>query len=85
MLAAFRVRPVRLEGVRPPVHKEAEVVRHHTGWRFETKLPHSLLPEVRWKAPLLHVGGEMMKVLGKLGSLAIASSTLSSLLNPKSD
>src|SRR5208282_5037700 len=42
-----------LEGVGPPVHKEAEVVRHHTGWRFQTKLPHFLLPEVRW-APHVH-------------------------------
>src|SRR5580698_3958658 len=53
MPAAIRVRPVRLQGVGPPVHKEAEVVRHHTGWRFQTKLPHSLLPEVRW-APHVH-------------------------------
>src|SRR5208283_1992230 len=37
MPGAFRVRPVGLEGVGPPVDEEAEVVRHHTGWRFETK------------------------------------------------
>ncbi len=53
MPAAFRVWPVRLDGVGPPVHKEAEVVHHYTGGRFETKLPHSLLPEVRW-APHVH-------------------------------
>jgi hypothetical protein len=40
-----------------------EVVRHHTGGRFETKLPHSLLPGVRWTAPLLHVGGERIRVI----------------------
>jgi hypothetical protein len=38
------------------------VIRGHTGGRFETKIPHSLLPEVRWTALLLHVGGEMMRV-----------------------
>ena len=32
--AAFRVRPVGLEGVGPPIHKEAEVVRHHVGGRL---------------------------------------------------
>ena len=34
MPAASRVRPVGLEGVGPPVHEEAEVVRHHAGWRI---------------------------------------------------
>jgi hypothetical protein len=63
MPGTFRVRPVGLEGVGPPVDEEAKVIRHHTGGRFETKLPHSLLPEVRWTAPLLHVGGEMIRVL----------------------
>jgi len=60
MPAAFRVRPVGLEGVRTPVDEEVEVVRYHAGRHFKTKHWHSLLPEVRWTAPLLHVGGEMM-------------------------
>ena len=71
MPGTFRVRPVGLEGVGPPVDEEAKVIRHHTGGRFETKLPHSLLPEVRWTAPLLHVGGEMMMVLSQMGLLAV--------------
>ena len=46
MPCTFRVRPVGLQGVSTAVHKEAEVVRHQTGGRFETKGAHSLLPEV---------------------------------------
>ena len=57
------MRAVGLEGVGPAVGEEAEVVRHHTGGRLQVKLRHSLLPEVRWTTPLLHTGGEMMRVL----------------------
>jgi hypothetical protein len=35
MPAASRVRPVGLEGVGPAVHEEVEVVRHHSGGRFQ--------------------------------------------------
>jgi hypothetical protein len=59
----FRVGSIGLKGVGPPVDEEAEVIPHHAGWRFETKIPHFLLREVRWAAPLLHVGGEMMRVV----------------------
>ena len=62
MPGTFRVRPVGLEGVSTPAHKEAEVIRHHAGRCFETKLTHYLLPEVRWTASLLHVGDETMRV-----------------------
>jgi hypothetical protein len=65
----FRVRTVGLEGVSPPVHEKAKVVRHHTGRRFETKIRHIPLPEDRWTAPLLHVGGETIRVLGELQQL----------------
>jgi len=34
MPGTFQVRPVGLEGVSPPVHKEVEVVRHHAGRRI---------------------------------------------------
>jgi hypothetical protein len=63
MPATFRVRPVGLEGVSTPVDDEAEVMSHHTGGRFETKRLHLLLRDVRWTAPLLHVGGEMMRMV----------------------
>jgi hypothetical protein len=63
MPGTFWVRPVGLEGVGPAVDEEAEVIRHQTGGRFETKLPHSLLLEVRWTAPILRVGGETIRVL----------------------
>jgi hypothetical protein len=69
MPAALRVRPAGLKGVGPPVHEEAEVIRHHAGGRFETKPLHLLLPEVRWTAPVLHVGGETMRVLGQMDRL----------------
>jgi hypothetical protein len=62
MPGAFRVWPVGLERVCPAVDEETEVIRHHTGGGFETKIPHSLLPEVRWMTPLHHVGGKMMRV-----------------------
>ena len=71
MPCTFGVRPVGLQGVSPTVGKEVEVIRHHAGGRFETKHWHSLLPEVRWTAPLLHVGGEMMMVLSQMGLLAV--------------
>ena len=40
---AFQVRPVGLEGVGPPVDKEAEIIRHHAGGRNKTMTAHSLL------------------------------------------
>jgi hypothetical protein len=82
---AFRVWPVRLEGVGPAVDEEMEVMRYHTCGRLEAKIPHSLLLKIRWTTPLLYVVGEARRILDKLGSLATASSTLLSLLNPKSD
>ena len=63
MPGIFRVRPVGLEGISPPVHKETEVIRHHTGRCFQTKVAHSLLAEVRRTAPQFHVGGETIRVL----------------------
>lgn len=62
MTAALRVGSVGLEGVSPLVYEEVEVVRHHTGGRLEMKLRHSLLPEVKWAGPLLHVGDETIVV-----------------------
>jgi hypothetical protein len=63
MPGAFRVRSVGLEGVSSPVDEEVEVIRDHAGRRFETMLPHFLLPEIRWMVPLLNVGGETMRFL----------------------
>ena len=62
MTGTFRARPVGLQGVGPPVDEETEVIRHHTGWRFERKHPHSLLCEVSYTAALRYVGGEMMRI-----------------------
>ena len=53
--------PVGLEGVSTAVDEEAGVIRHHSGGRIEAKPLHSLLSEVRWAGPLLHVGGEMIR------------------------
>jgi hypothetical protein len=44
MPGTFWVRPVGLERVSTPLDEEVEVVRHHTGGRFETKPLHLLLP-----------------------------------------
>jgi hypothetical protein len=74
MPGTFWVRPVGLEGVSPAVDEEAEVIRHRTGGRFETKHPHSLLPEVRWMAPLLHVGGERMRAFCRTNRLVVVRS-----------
>jgi hypothetical protein len=65
MAATFWVRPVGLEGIGPPVDEEVEVGCHNSGGHFETKLPHSLLPEVWWTTLLFHVGGEMMRLLSR--------------------
>src|SRR5271157_552925 len=53
MPATFRVRPVGLEGVRPPVHEKAEILLHHVSRRFQTKPLHLLLRETRWP-PQVH-------------------------------
>lgn len=63
MPGACPVGPAKLEGVSPAVHEEAEGIRHHAGGRFKTKLPHPVLPEVRWTGPPLYVRGEIMRVL----------------------
>ena len=42
---------------------------HHSGGHLETEHWHSLLAEVRWTGPLIHVGGETMRVLGELQQL----------------
>jgi len=59
--------PVGLDGAGSPIHEEMEIVCHHVGGRFETKLPYCLLPEVRWTALLLHVSVEMMRASGHMG------------------
>ncbi len=69
MPGALRVGSVGLEGVSTPVDEEAEVIRHHAGRGFETKLPHSLLPEGRWTAPLLHVVGEKIRAFCQMDRL----------------
>jgi len=51
MPGTFWAGSVGLEGVGPAVDKETKVIRHHTGWGFETKHPHSLLPESTWVSP----------------------------------
>jgi hypothetical protein len=76
MPSAFRVRSVGLEGVGPPIHEETEVIRHHPGGGFETKIPHSLLPEVRWTGPLLYVGGETMRVLCHMDRLVVLTNQI---------
>jgi hypothetical protein len=58
MAAAFWMGSIRLEGVRTPVDEEVEVIRRHARRCSEMKLSHSFLPEVRWTAPLLLIGGE---------------------------
>jgi hypothetical protein len=60
---------VGLEGVSTPVYEEVEVVCYNSGGHFETKLPHSLLPEVRWTARLLNVGGETMRTFFQMDRL----------------
>jgi hypothetical protein len=67
----FRVGSVGLEGVGPAIHEEVNVVRHHAGGRFETKILHFLLPEVRWMAPLPYVGGETMRALCHMDRLIV--------------
>jgi hypothetical protein len=62
MTVTFRVGSVGLEGLGTPVGEEVEVIRHDAGGRFGTKPLHLLLLEVRYTAPLLHLGGEMMRV-----------------------
>ena len=69
MPGAFWVRPVGLEGVGPAVDEQAKVIRHHAAGRIGTKLPHSLLPKVKWTGPLLHVGGETIRVLWQMSRL----------------
>ena len=73
MLRTFRVRPVGPEGVSPAVDEEAELIRHHSGGRFQTKLWHSLFSVVRWTAPLLHVGGETVRVLYHMDRLVVVT------------
>jgi hypothetical protein len=63
MPGAFWVGSIGLEGVSPAVDEETEVIRHHAAGCFETKHPHSLLPEGKWMAPLLFVCGETITVL----------------------
>jgi hypothetical protein len=76
MPAAFRVRPVGLEGVSPPVDEKVKVARYHAGGRSKTKIPHSLLPEEGWTGPQLYVGGETLEGYSvNFNCLGIASST----------
>ncbi len=85
MTAAFRVGSIGLKRVSTPVDEEMKVVRHHAGGRFETKHLHSLLPEVRWTAPPLHVRGVSISVLGKLqqlGNRFVHSSRVCSIYIP---
>jgi hypothetical protein len=62
MPGAFWAGSVGLEGISAAVDEEVKVIRHHAGGRFEAKIRHSLLPEVRWTTTLLHVGDETMRV-----------------------
>ena len=58
MAGAFWMGSIRLESVSPPDDEEVEVIRCHARRCSEMKLSHSFLPEVRWTAPLLLIGGE---------------------------
>jgi hypothetical protein len=73
MPATFQVRPIGLEGVGPAVDEEVKVVRHYAGGRFETKLLHHLLLEVRWTELLLHIGGETIRVFCHMYRLAVVT------------
>jgi hypothetical protein len=73
MTGSFRVRPVGLEGVSTPVDEEMEVIRHQTGGSITAKVPHSLLPEVRWTASFLHIGGETIRVFSYRGRLVMVT------------
>ena len=54
---------------RIPVDEQVEVVRHNAGGCFQTKIPHSLLPEVGWAGLLFHDGGETIRVLCQVDRL----------------
>jgi hypothetical protein len=58
-----------------------EVIRHHAGRRFETKHPHSLLPEVGLRGLLLHVGGEMLGVFYHMGRLVVITTEMLATLH----
>jgi hypothetical protein len=44
---------VGLESVSPAIHEEVKVVRYQTSRRLQTKVPHTVLREVKW-APQMH-------------------------------
>ena len=61
--------------------EEVEVVSNYAGRCLKTKLPHSLIPEDRWMAPLLHVGGETTRVLCHLGRLVVVTNQILTTLH----
>jgi hypothetical protein len=61
MSGISRAGSVGLERVGTAVHEEMEVIRHHVGGRFETKITHSHLPEGRRMGSVLHVRGEIIR------------------------
>jgi hypothetical protein len=65
------VSTLRITNLRAPNPAQPEPNRE-VG-RFQTKLWHSLLPEARWTAPLLQVGGETIRILCHMDRLGVVT------------